>query len=146
MAETVRDDLAQLRLIKTQSADARALQNGDGNGTSGSMSDERVAKLEGALDGLKQSQIVMIGAVTLVSALLLGSTLYLVSRVDVLSGQVSDLPAKMSAELRDINRTLSEAITASKQTPPQVILMPAPEAPRPAQEHTIVPVNPEPNK
>lgn len=104
---------------------AAPLNTSGSDGTFGGMND-RLSKLEGSYDGLKQSQTIMIGTVAIVSALLLGSMLYLVARVDALGTQVGDLPAKVATELRDINKTLATAITASKQQPPQVIVYPAP--------------------
>ena len=48
-------------------------------------------------------------------------------RLDKLTERTIELPSKVGAELRDIAKTLADSITAAKQTPPQVILMPAPQ-------------------
>ena len=92
---------------------------------------ERLAKLEGAFEGLKSaieglrhSQNMMLGATLAGFGLLIAIGLYTLNRIDLLPG-----------EFQAINRTLSEAISAAKQTPPQVILIPAP-AP---QQPTITP-------
>ncbi|QNQ39380.1 hypothetical protein [Brucella intermedia] len=54
-------------------------------------------------------------------------------RVDALSTQIETLPSRISSNLMEINRTLSEAITASKNQAPQVILVPAPAVQQPPQ-------------
>lgn len=119
---------------------SQPLQTGDGGGRFDGMN-ERLAKLEGAFDGLKQSQAVMVGAVAIVSALLLGSTLYLVTRVDVLGSQVNEVPGKVATELRELNKTLLQAVTAAKQQPPQVIVYPVPlqavDHSKPTDPHAI---------
>src|SRR6202453_3177080 len=47
-------------------------------------------------------------------------------RLSKLETSVNELPGKLSGSLAQINQTLFQAITASKQTSPQVILLPAP--------------------
>jgi hypothetical protein len=59
--------------------------------------------------------------------------LYGISRIDQLDDRMSALPNQISADLRDISKTLAESITAAKQQAPQVILMPSPIQPPPAQ-------------
>jgi hypothetical protein len=58
---------------------------------------------------------------------------FLMTRVDRvedrlyrLETSVNELPGKLSGSLAQINQTLFQAITASKQISPQVILLPAP--------------------
>jgi hypothetical protein len=123
MSGNVSSELLQRRL---QQLDQAA---GNGGGDSGHHSPdlrERLAKLEGAFDWLKV-------ALALVMAVVVGGFAFLgvqVTRTDgkvsALSDQVQALPERINANLRDLTKTLSDAITASKQTPPQVILMPAP--------------------
>lgn len=129
MAENVRDDLAQLRLIRNQNAEA--LKSGDGGSTFDDMSNERLAKLEGVVEGLRHVQSVTLTLVGLIVALVIAFGTYTANRLDAINGRVAELPGKISSDLRDITKTLSEAITAAKQTPPQVILLPAPDAPAP---------------
>ena len=96
---------------------------------------QRLSRMEGALDGLKHNQTITFAAVALVSAIVIGVSSYSLIKIGTLEARVAELPGRISAELRDINSTLSQAITASKQTPPQVILIPpsaitpAPKAP-----------------
>lgn len=100
------------------------------------MSDERIGRIEGEISGLKHSQNMMLGGVGLVVAMLaivagvvVGFGIYELQRIDQVSKEVGDLPGKISGDLRDITKTLSEAITAAKQAPTQVIMVPAPLPP-----------------
>jgi hypothetical protein len=85
---------------------------------SGSMA-ERVAKLESAIDGIRQGQNLMLVGIGLIVALMI----YELTRID-----------SLPSEFRDMNRTLSSAITAAQGRPPQVILVPTPGPERPAQQ------------
>jgi outer membrane murein-binding lipoprotein Lpp len=103
------------------------------NGGSTYMSDmkERLAKLEGTVGGLARTQeftlVAVIGVGTILGAFIIGFSIYGLQRFDQLSDKVSELPAKISSDFRDITKTLAESITAAKQQPPQVIIMPAPQ-------------------
>jgi hypothetical protein len=46
-----------------------------------------------------------------------------------LAADVQALPGKISADLQNLTRTLADSINAAKQTPPQVLLLPAPGSP-----------------
>lgn len=48
------------------------------------------------------------------------------NKISTLSDKVDALPGKINSDIQNLTRTLSDAITASKQTPPQVIIMQAP--------------------
>ncbi len=50
-------------------------------------------------------------------------------RVTGLAADVQALPGKISADLQNLTRTLADSINAAKQTPPQVLLLPAPGSP-----------------
>lgn len=128
-----------LELLKRQLADAKRdapLKSGGGGGTSSGMDNERLAKLEGAFDGLRHNQTVMFSVIGVVAALLLALGTYTLSKLDTLNSRIAELPGKISADFRDINRTLSEAITASKG--PSVVVIPgnvtATGAPPPPQQ------------
>jgi hypothetical protein len=120
--EFLRRRLADLEQSSPQSV---SVQYGGGNGPQLQMSDERIGRLEGAMEGLKHSQNVMLGAIGLLVAIVVGLGVYGITRLDQLSDRVNSLPGQIGAELRDITRTLAESITAAKQQPPQVILLPA---------------------
>ena len=100
---------------------------------------ERLARPEGAFDWLKVV-LTLIVAITLGGFAFLGvqvtrtdnKVAALADKVAALADQMAGLPNQINANIRDLTRTLSEAITASKQTPPQVILMTPPvQAPLP---------------
>ena len=96
---------------------------GSGTGTD----DGRIGRLEGAVDGLRHNQSILLGAIGLVLTVVIGFSVYGLNRLDQLNSRVTELPGKISSDIRDITKTLSEAITASKQAPPQVILLPGPD-------------------
>ena len=86
---------------------------------------ERMARLEGAFEGVKlsidalrHSQNLTVALVSIVFAAVVGFGIYTLQRID-----------SLPSEFQEINRTLSQAITAARSAPPQVILMPAPVAP-----------------
>jgi hypothetical protein len=135
------------------SVDAGGAGGGGGSPVGPSGSDdmelrERVAGLEGAFRGvasamesLRQSQNVLVTAVIGVGALLFALQIYSLQRIDRMDDKISSLtekvnevPGKIGTELRDITKTLAESITAAKQAPPQVILMPAPQPAPPSDQ------------
>jgi hypothetical protein len=105
--------------------------------------DERIGRLEGDVSGLKQSQNIMLGGLAVLAGLIaivvgavVGFGIYQLQkidqtgdRIDKVSDRVAELPGKISADLRDITRTLADAITAAKQAPTQVIMVPTPLPP-----------------
>lgn len=96
---------------------------------------DRLSRLEGAFDWMKIT-ISVIAAVVIGGIAFIGVQITRVDgRVSTLSDKVDALPDKMNANLRDLTNTLAQAILASKQTAPQVILMPAPQSTAP-QPHT----------
>jgi hypothetical protein len=127
--------LNAFRSANNQIRDSGPVLNlGDGGGTFDAMSNERLAKLEGAVEGLRATQSVLLGAIGLVLTVVIAFGVYTVNRLDALSNRVNDLPGQISSNLRDLTGTLSQAITATRQQNPQVILMTAPELlPAPAQ-------------
>lgn len=96
----------------------------------------RVSKLEGEFGDLKQSQMMLItlnGVIAAIVAILLGLAIYTLTKLDQTGDKIDkavertvELPGKIGAELREITRTLADVITASKQAPPQIIVIPAP--------------------
>ena len=125
------DDLQ--RRVKSDSGSHMSTANGGGGGPHVNQMNERLARLEGAFDWLKV-------VLTLIVAIMLGGFAFLGvqvtrtdnklaaldSRVAALSSQIAGLPNQINADIRDLTKTLSEAITAAKQTPPQIILMTPP--------------------
>ena len=98
---------------------------GSSDGTDGQRPEEmhvRLAKLEGAFDGLKMSiegvrhsQNMTMGLLGVGFAIVIFFMGYLLTRID-------NLPT----EFERLNQTLSSAITAARQQPPQVIILPSP--------------------
>jgi|ERR1700732_942928 len=126
--ELLRKQIAeQDERLKTLSA-----LHADGNAEDPNMSDkdnvgERLAKLEGSFGGVKHAQQMTLVAIGLLATFVIGFGIYELQKIDALNDKVNDLPGKISADLRDITKTLAEAILAAKQQPPQVILVPAPQ-------------------
>jgi len=106
---------------------------GSGPGPPEPEMNERLAKLEGIVDGLRSMQTVTLSVLALTVTLVIAFGVYGQKRVDDLSDKISGLPGQISKDLRDLTNTLSSAITASKQQPPQVILMPISPQPQPPE-------------
>jgi hypothetical protein len=124
------------------------LESGGGDGqVPGDMS-ARLAKLEGELGGLKHGQSLLLGAIGLVAAivaLVVALSVFTLTRINLTNDRLEavaqrqiELPTKVGAELRDIAKTLADSITAARQAPPQVILLPSqpamPPTPPPAKQ------------
>lgn len=98
----------------------------------------RLSRLEGAFDWIKV-MIAMISAVVIGGIAFLGVRIARVdSRVSALSEKVDALPERVNANLRDLTNTLAQAILASKQAAPQVIVLPVPQ-PSPPQQAAAPP-------
>lgn len=123
----------------------RRVEEGDGGGTVSDM-EERVTKLElatakteGQLDWAKIVATTILGVMLAGFSLLAAITLSASNRSDAsaakLEAQVAGVSAKLADEFRAQRQeqaaqitAISNAITASKQQPPQVLLVPAPTA------------------
>lgn len=95
---------------------------------------DRLSRLEGAFDWIKVTitviAAVLIGGIAFIGVQITrvdGRVSALSDRVSALSDKVDALPEKVNANLRDLTSTLAQAILASKQVAPQVILLPAPQ-------------------
>jgi hypothetical protein len=100
---------------------------------------ERLAKLEGVVEGLRLTQTLVVAMIGIVLAAVVGFGVYGLKRTDDLNDKISGLPTQITRDIRELTNTLSSAITASKQQPPQVILLPAPSAPAPVPQPTPAP-------
>lgn len=129
--DLLRNQNAKLRddLSKTTGSGGGA--DGGNNGPHLSQALERVSRLEGEFGSIKFACALVTTALVACIAFLGVQAIRLDNHVTGISDQVAVLPEKINANLRDLTRTLSEAITASKQTAPQVILLPAPVEPPP---------------
>ena len=117
------------RLKETQDTPLGSGKSGDPPYVPPMSDDGKIGRLEGEVSGLKHGQAQLLVAVGLVAAFVIGFGIYTLQRIDSVADKVNDLPGKIGSELRDITKTLADGITAAKQTPPQVILMPAPQLP-----------------
>jgi outer membrane murein-binding lipoprotein Lpp len=131
--EFLERQLAQLKGEAGESKMAAPQTGGPGSGSNSGPEVDRVGKLEGAVDGLRHNQSMLLGAVGLVLTVLVGVSVYGLNRLDQINTRVTELPSKISSDFRDITKTLAEVITAAKQQQPQVILMPAPQQPEPKE-------------
>lgn len=98
-----------------------------------------VEGLKGSVDGVKHSQTLLAGVVALSVAVMLGGFAILFAQInraeDNLGQQVEKLGELMRQEVRALRAeqsaqtsAIANAITATKQQAPQVILVPAPQA------------------
>lgn len=120
---------------------------GDGNGPHMPDMNERIGKVEAAIEGVRHVQNFTLGVIGIVAAIGIAFSVYFLQRIDsldagqtALAERVADLPNKINANLLDLTKTLADSITAAKQTPPQVIILPAgdlrlPTAPAPEQHN-----------
>ncbi|UFS77189.1 hypothetical protein LPB73_07375 [Tardiphaga sp. 37S4] len=126
------------------------LKSGGGDGTFTDMDDGRLKAIDTRLNSIESEQRTHFRW-TVTIALALGglvatSSAFLMTRVDRvedrltrLEGSVNDLPGRLSTSLNQINQTLFQAISAAKQSPPQVILMPAPSEAKPPESPKVAP-------
>jgi hypothetical protein len=86
--------------------------------------------LKSSIDGLRHGQNLTIGVLGLVAAIMLAGFAYVLQRVDDVDNKVTELPDRINRNLLELNRTLSDAITASRavqQTPPIIVFPPYPD-------------------
>lgn len=95
--------------------------------------DNRLSHLEGSVEGLKHSQAMLKAGVMGFGGLVLAAVAIVValqaftySRVDRVESKVDALPGQISSDIQGLTRTLSSAITAAKEQPPAVVVVPAP--------------------
>lgn len=112
--------------------------------------DSRLGELKGALDGLRLSFSILAGAVGLVAAVMaIGIAIAnsqfsrLDGRIDQLGNKIEAIPQRLSEEFRAMRAetaaqtsAIANSITAAKQAPPQIIVLPAPAQSPPAPPQT----------
>jgi hypothetical protein len=107
------------------------------------MNGDRLTRIEGRLIAIESEQRAhmrwaMLLAIGLASVFAGGFGVIMLridrteDKLSRIESSVSELPGKIAGNLSQINQTLFQAIAASKQQAPQVILLPAPEPPAPA--------------
>src|SRR5262245_52482508 len=80
---------------------------------------ERLTRLEARFEGIKQMLDLTVLSVGAIGAVLIALTIYALIRIDSVADRVNKIPSEISADLRDLTKTLAESITAAKQQPPQ---------------------------
>ena len=92
---------------------------------------ERLSRLEGDHEGLKQSQSILKAGVMGFGALVLGAVAVVIalqvftySRIDRVESKVDSLPGELRNELLGVVNAISTAVTATKASPPQIIIVP----------------------
>jgi len=110
---------------------------GNGDGHIGGMQ-ERLSKLEGGFDGIKQSQAILWSGTLGIAALVLAALAVVVTLQFYVLAEVSGIDDRIGAEFRALRAetaaqtsAIANSITATKQQAPQVILVPAPPASAP---------------
>lgn len=120
------------------------LKGSGGGGTLDGMSttdiNNRLTRIEGGWSIFQWACAVVTAVIVGGMAVLVGTQAILYSAildtksdVSALSEKVDALPDRINSNLMELNRTLSTAITASKNQTPQVILVPAPAVQPPTQ-------------
>jgi hypothetical protein len=89
---------------------------------------ERLAKVEASIDGLRHSQNLTIGATVgvggIIAAFIIGFGAYTLQRIDQTQATISNEAAQTRQELIGITTAISNAITATKQAQPQIVVVP----------------------
>jgi hypothetical protein len=95
----------------------------------------RIARLEAAIEGLRHSQNLTIGATAMVGAILaafiIGFGVYGLQRIDQTQQSISREAAATRQDLVGVTTAIANSITAARQMRPPVIVVPAPSAPAP---------------
>jgi hypothetical protein len=131
-----------------QPAASGPVETGGGGPHSPDMVDirERLVRVEEAVRGLRHSQGLLMGAISigfgLVIALMLAFGVYALGRVDASDSKLAALPGQINQSLMDLTGTIAESITAAKQQAPQVILVPAPPQAPPQPRQSPAPEPP----
>lgn len=136
-ASLLRKRLMELEQLGADAA-SNSLKTGGSDGTYGGMDDTgRLDKIDSrltALEGEQRTHIRWTVTTALgIAALVVASTGFLMSRIDRtddrltrVEANITELPGKLTSSLNQVNQTLLQAVTASKQQPPQVIVYPTP--------------------
>lgn len=107
----------------------RGVSFGGSGGPGGSGPNDRLARLEGVfeafksiVEGLRHSQNLVLGVVSLLAVVLIGLSVYELQRMDQLNDRitqtnerVAEVPSKVSEDVRNLTQTLAATITAARQ-------------------------------
>lgn len=132
LIDNVRSDFEASRLARSTS-----VGGGDGGDHMNEMSErvrrveQNVAKIEGSLDWAKLVASILIGVVLAGFSLLTALSLNVTSKVEAISGKISEEFRLQRQDTTGQISAISNAITAAKQQPPQVLLVPTPTPQKP---------------
>lgn len=89
---------------------------------------ERIARLEAAIEGLRHSQNLIIGATAaiggILAAMIVGFGVYGLQRIDQVQKSISLEAASTRQELVGVATAIANSITAARQMQPPVIVIP----------------------
>lgn len=108
--------------------------SGSDGGDSADMN-ERLAKLEEAISGLKDRLTWTTAIFAIILSFLSGLLVYSLNKTDRIEDKIDEIPGKVNLSLQQIVSTLSASITAARQQAPQVILVPTPIDRAPTAKH-----------
>jgi uncharacterized protein HemX len=100
---------------------------------------ERIARVEAAIEGLRHSQNLTIGAIAILTAFVIGFGIYGLQRIDQTQQSISQMQEQMQEsisreaaatrqELVGVATAIANSITAAREMQP-VVAMPGPSAP-----------------
>jgi len=120
------------------SADVRV--DGRGGGGHDSGMNDRVSKLEGTMDGIKQSQSSLLAVVSIVGGVALAAValiatlqVFTLTEIGGIEDTIREEFRALRAEASAQTSAIANSIAATKQQAPQVILLPAPQPTQPQQ-------------
>jgi len=99
---------------------------------------ERLARLEAAIEGLRHSQNLTIGAMATVggilAAIIIGLGVYSLQRIDQTEESIAREAAATRQELVGVITAIANSITAAREMRPPIVVVPAvpPSAPHPS--------------
>ena len=137
--DVVSTEFLRQRIGALEAGDYSNLSGGGGGGIADPM-DERLSKLEGQHEGIKQSQNVLVMSMSAIIAIFALVAVFVVysqqkldaqlqstnSRIDGLSDKVTALPDQVNSKLMDISKLLAEQTMATKlvNQQPTVVVIP----------------------
>jgi len=96
----------------------------------------RLARVEVAVEGLRHSQNLTMGALAVLSAVVIGFSIYILQRIDRLQDRIDQTQASITREaaatrqeLVGVTTAIANAITAAREMRPPIVVVPAPSAP-----------------
>lgn len=97
---------------------------------------ERLSRVEAAIEGLRHSQNLTIGAMAAVggilAAFIIGFGIYGLQKIDQTQDSISREAAATRQELVGVATAIANSITATRQIQPPIAVAPAPTMPPPA--------------